>query len=94
MNKIAYIDGNVAIPYTDGEKVVIGIYPLPSDRSSFVKVIPFTHSIFADYHLSTNKDFFMIFNRDIGSNYVYYLLNYSHIYSLISTLVLFIISIL
>lgn len=53
INKLAYIDGNVAIPYTDGKKVVIGIYPLPGGRPSSVKFISFTHSISKNYNRIT-----------------------------------------
>ncbi|CAD8206248.1 unnamed protein product [Paramecium pentaurelia] len=69
INKLAYIDGNVAIPYTDGKKIVIGIYQLSSGRPSSVKFVPFTHSISKNYNRITPEQFFMIFNRDTGSTY-------------------------
>ncbi|CAK57135.1 unnamed protein product (macronuclear) [Paramecium tetraurelia] len=79
LNKASYIDGNVAIPYTDGYKVVIGIYPLTSGRPSSAKITPFTHSISADYHkLITSEDFFMIFNKNAGSNYPYLSVNINY----------------
>ncbi|CAD8206153.1 unnamed protein product [Paramecium octaurelia] len=76
LNKVTYIEGNAAIPYTDGYKVVIGIYPLPSGRPSSAKIISFTHSISANYHKQiTSEDFFMIFNKNAGSNYPYLSVN-------------------
>jgi hypothetical protein len=45
MDKLAYVNGHVAIPYTDDTKVLIGIYDLPSNRTSTVKTIAFGHAI-------------------------------------------------
>lgn len=49
IDKVAYINGHVAIPYTDDTTVVIGIYDLPSDRPATVKSISFNHYIGANY---------------------------------------------
>lgn len=64
IDKLAYINGFVAIPYSNEKKVVIGVYDIPSDRPGVVKTIPFNHGIWADYHKALPIDFAMLLTKD------------------------------
>ncbi|CAD8043968.1 unnamed protein product [Paramecium primaurelia] len=78
IDKLAYVDGHVAIPYTDETNVVIGIYDLPSDRPSTVKSIKFNHFIGANYQKVLPIDFALLLIKDSGASYpnVYVNINY------------------
>ncbi|CAD8135600.1 unnamed protein product [Paramecium octaurelia] len=78
IDKLAYVDGHVAIPYTDDTTVVIGIYDLPSDRPTAVKSIKFNHYIGANYQKVLPIDFALLLIKDSGASYpsVYVNINY------------------
>lgn len=82
MDKLAYVNGHVAIPYTDDTKVLIGIYDLPSTRTSTVKTIAFGHAIEADYHKPLPIDFALLLTKESGAKYVFIII---YIFSLIYT---------
>ncbi|CAD8054081.1 unnamed protein product [Paramecium sonneborni] len=69
IDKLAYVNGHVAIPYSNELKVVIGVYDIPNDRPSVVKTIPFNHGIWADYHKALPIDFALLLIKDAQAKY-------------------------
>ncbi|CAD8127035.1 unnamed protein product [Paramecium sonneborni] len=69
IDKLAYVNGHVAIPYTDENYVLIGIYDVPNDRPTTVKSIPFTHSVIADYQKALPIDFALLLTKDSDSKF-------------------------
>ena len=72
---MAYVNGHVAIPYSNEFKVVIGVYDLPSEKTSVVKTIPFGHAIEADYQKALPVDFALLLTKDTTAKYVISLCN-------------------
>lgn len=69
IDKSAYVNGFLAIPYSNDKEVVIGVYSIPSDRPGIVKTISFTHGISADYHKALPIDFALLLTKDASAKY-------------------------
>lgn len=67
---MAYVDGYVAIPYFYEERVVIGIYKLPSEKRNVVKSIPFSHGIGADYEKQGSVNLTLLLTKELDNKYV------------------------
>ncbi|CAD8145894.1 unnamed protein product [Paramecium pentaurelia] len=78
IDKLAYVNGFVAIPYSNEKKVVIGVYDIPSDRPGIVKTISFNHGIWADYHKALPIDFAMLLTKDAQAKYPYLYTNINY----------------
>ncbi|CAD8046373.1 unnamed protein product [Paramecium sonneborni] len=78
IDKIAYVNGYVAIPYTDSTSLLIGIYDLPNNRPVNVITIPFTHSISANYENPLPIDFALLLTKDLESKFPNLYLNINY----------------
>ncbi|CAD8046803.1 unnamed protein product [Paramecium sonneborni] len=69
IDKLAYVNGHVAIPYSNELKVVIGVYDIPNNRPAIVKTIPFNHGIWANYRKALPINFVLFLIKDASTKY-------------------------
>ena len=68
---MAYVNGHVAIPYSNEYKVVIGVYDLPSEKTTSVKTVAFGHAIEANYQKALPVDFALLLTKNSTAKYVF-----------------------
>lgn len=64
IDKLAYNDGYVVIPYTDGTEVTLGVYKLPSSSAALPIAVPFISGIKTDFHSALPNDFALLLTKD------------------------------